>query len=185
MQHIIDAKRERSDSHNSKNDDREGRESLFHHILNSDMPESELADERLAKEAMVIMGAGTVTTGPTIAYISYYILTRPEIRLKLQEELHSVMLAWPQRVPSIVELEQLPYLQALIKEGLRYAWGESARHGSRVPVGMSCYYMHTDPSVYQAPFEFMPDRWLGEVHPNMNRNFVPFCRGSRGCLGMK
>ena len=96
------------------------------------MPESELADERLAKEARVILGAASQTTARTLAYISYYILARPDIRLKLQEELKTVMLAWPERVPTLNGLEQLPYLQALIKEGLRYAWRESQWHGFHV-----------------------------------------------------
>ena len=91
------------------------------------MPESELSDERLACEAQVILGAATITTGATIAYISYYILARPDIRLKLQEELKDFMVAWPQQVPTMAGLEQLPYLQALIKEGLRYAWTTPTR----------------------------------------------------------
>ena len=83
------------------------------------MPESELSDGRLAREGQVILGAATLTTARTIGYISYYILARPEIRLKLHVELQNVMLGWPQRVPTLTEIEQLPYLQALIKEGLR------------------------------------------------------------------
>ena len=50
---------------------------------------------------------------------------------------------------------------------------------------MSGYLMHTDPTVYEKPFEFAPERWLGDLSPNMNRNFVPFSRGSRNCLDMK
>lgn len=50
---------------------------------------------------------------------------------------------------------------------------------------MSSYFMHTDPAVYEKPFEFAPERWLGEVHPDMKRNLVAFSRGSRNCLGMK
>ncbi|KAI4152138.1 MAG: hypothetical protein L6R39_001889 [Caloplaca ligustica] len=119
-----------------------------------------MSDERLAKEAQVLLGGGTTTTARTIAYISYYILAKPDIRGKLQQELQGVMASYPQHVPSLAELERLPYLQALIKEGLR------------------------DATVYEKPFEFNPDRWLGAVHPNMNRNFVPFSRGSRNCLGM-
>ena len=42
------------------------------------------------------------------------------MRVKLQLELKDVMSAWPQRVPTLAELEKLPYFQALIKEGLRY-----------------------------------------------------------------
>lgn len=50
---------------------------------------------------------------------------------------------------------------------------------------MSAYYMHTDPEVYPEPFEFRPERWLGSVDPRMHRNYVPFTKGSRGCLGVK
>src|SRR6266498_2707117 len=55
----------------------------------------------------------------------------------------------------------------------------------QVPTSMSAYLMHTDPSVYPDPFTFNPDRWLGDIDANMNRNFVAFSRGSRSCLGMK
>lgn len=50
---------------------------------------------------------------------------------------------------------------------------------------MSAFMMHSDPEVYDQPFEFIPERWLGDVNPLMKRNFVPFTRGSRNCLGMK
>lgn len=88
------------------------------------MPQSELSDERLAKEAQVLLGGGTASTARTIGYITYYILARPRIRSKIQEELKDVMATWPQRVPSLAELEKLPFLQALIKEGLRYVCRE-------------------------------------------------------------
>jgi Cytochrome P450 len=55
----------------------------------------------------------------------------------------------------------------------------------QVPVGMSAYLMHSDPTTYPKPSEFIPERWLGEVDHAMYRNFVPFCRGSHNCLGMK
>ena len=93
--------------------------SLFHWIVNSDMPESELADERLAKEAQVILAAGSTSTARTLSHITYYILATPRIRSRLQEEVSEVMAAWPDKVPSWVDLEGVPYLQALLKEGLR------------------------------------------------------------------
>ena len=36
--------------------------------------------------------------------------------------------------------------------------------------------MHSDPSVYENPLEFIPERWFGDINPNMMRNFVPFSR---------
>lgn len=112
-------KKEKADSNNENGDSSKAHTSLFYHILNSEMPESELSDERLAKEAQVLMGGGTATTARTIAYISYYILAKSHICSRLQEELNPVMATYPQRIPSLAELERLPYLQALIKEGLR------------------------------------------------------------------
>jgi cytochrome P450 len=49
---------------------------------------------------------------------------------------------------------------------------------------MSAYMMHTDAEIYPEPFKFMPERWLGDYNPLMNRNFIPFSKGSRNCLGM-
>lgn len=83
------------------------------------MPESERSDERLAKEAQVLLGGGTASTARTLGFVSYYILANPDIHSRLQEELRETMSGWPERVPSWAELERLQYLQALIKEGLR------------------------------------------------------------------
>lgn len=93
--------------------------SLFRQIINGDMPQSELADERLAKEAQVLLGGGTASTARTLGFISYYVLANPHIRGRLNEELRDIMAAYPEHVPLWAELERLPYLQALIKEALR------------------------------------------------------------------
>ena len=96
--------------------------SLFRYIFDSDMPESERSDERLAKEAQVLLGGGTASTARTLTFISYYILANPHIHLRLKEELKDIMATYPQYVPSWADLEKLPYLQALIKEGLRWVY---------------------------------------------------------------
>ena len=54
-----------------------------------------------------------------------------------------------------------------------------------VPVGMSAYFQHRDPRIFPNPMEFKPERWLQDVTPEMEKNFIPFSRGSRYCLGMK
>ena len=50
---------------------------------------------------------------------------------------------------------------------------------------MSAYFQHNDPNVFENPHEFNPERWLGEVTPAMKKNYIPFSKGSRQCLGMK
>ena len=117
--HISDAKRDKMYA-NATGLQIDSRVSLFRYILNSDMPESELSVERLTKEAQVILGAGTASSARTLDFISYYILANPLIRSRLGEELKDVMANYPREVPSWAQLEKLPYLQAIIKEGLRY-----------------------------------------------------------------
>ncbi|KAL8975296.1 MAG: hypothetical protein Q9197_000464 [Variospora fuerteventurae] len=167
------------------------------------MPESERSEDRLAQEAQVIVGGGTVTTARTLTFVSYYILSIPEMQEKLRNELQDTMATYPQSIPSWADLERLPYLQAIIKEDCR---GARQTHlsdtssgpsrlvyvqvafmlcGEKVPVGMCSYFMHTDPAVFPEPRKFIPERWLGDYDPKMNRNFVAFGRGSRSCLGMK
>lgn len=92
---------------------------MFRHIVNGDMPESERSDDRLAKEAQVLLGGGTASTARTLGFISYYILANPQVHSRLREELKVPLENWPETVPSWADLEKLPFLQALIKEGLR------------------------------------------------------------------
>lgn len=93
--------------------------SLFHAIISSGMPPSELSEDRLTSEAQVMLGGGTVTPARTIGFATYYVLSRPEIRRRLAEELKEVMAGWPDEVPAWSRLEQLPFLQSVIKEALR------------------------------------------------------------------
>ncbi|RYC55702.1 hypothetical protein CHU98_g10505 [Xylaria longipes] len=95
-------------------------ESLFHHFANSNMPTSEKSEQRLAKEAQLLLGGGTVTSARTISCASFYILTRPDIAKRLSEELRQPMAEWPSHVPTWGDLEKLPFLQAVIKEALRF-----------------------------------------------------------------
>lgn len=96
------------------------RPSLLSYLVNSELPDSELSVERLSKEAQVLLGAGTVSTARTLDFICYYVLANENIHRKLQNELADVMANYPAQIPSFVQLEKLPYLTALIKEGLRY-----------------------------------------------------------------
>ncbi|KAM5485587.1 hypothetical protein McanCB56680_001888 [Microsporum canis] len=198
-QHIYRALRDTEESKKTGKKDTH-HASLFHYIATSDMPESERSPERLAKEAQVLLGGGTASTARTIGFTAFYIMSVPEIRSRLEDELRDVMADWPQRIPSWAELEKLPFLQALIKESLRLSYGVMHRLPRispdvpiqykqysippGVPVGMSAYFMHSDANAFPEPDKYIPDRWLGKITPEMHRSYVPFTRGSRNCLGM-
>ncbi|KAK3345528.1 cytochrome P450 [Neurospora tetraspora] len=172
---------------------------LFRALAQSNLSPADKTEERLVREAKLIFLGGTISTGRTLSFVSYYILSRPDIKARLADELRHVMAAWPEVVPTWTELERLPYLQAVIKEALRLSYG-FMRRLPRVspdvaiqykdytippgtPVGMSAYLMHSNPEVYRDPDQFVPERWLAEDTKAMQRSYVPFTKGSRSCLG--
>jgi cytochrome P450 len=119
--HIDATKREKAAS-GSKDTSMTGAPvTIFRHLVNSDLPPSELSNERLSKEAQVLLGAGTVSTARTLDFITYYIVANPDIRKRLTNEISEVMEGYPASKPTWAQLDKLPYLQAVIKEGLRYA----------------------------------------------------------------
>lgn len=128
VNHIIDAKRRKAAGCGYV--DKEGKyksDTLFDHIVNSDLPESELSVDRLASEAQVVMGAGTVTTARTMDYMVTHILLNPEIHQRLLDELREPMKDFPNTMPPTSQLYQLPWLQACIKEALRLSPGLTHR----------------------------------------------------------
>ena len=154
---------------------------------------------------MTIIGAGTVTTAHTLSVTLYHILSNPSVKSKLQEalrEIHSQSdkVTWN-------ALSQLPYLSAVITEGLRLSFGVSHRL-QRVspdvalpykqytippgtPVSQTQMFIMTDPILFPRPKEFIPERWILDALPKgfptpqeAKKFFVPFSRGTRSCVGM-
>ncbi|KAL8640784.1 MAG: hypothetical protein Q9228_002344 [Teloschistes exilis] len=95
--------------------------SVFHHLLTSDIPESERSTSRLLAESMVLIIAGTFTSAHTLSMIVYHALSNPKIEKRLRNDLKDVMAGYPGKSPRWADLEKVPYLQATIKEALRYA----------------------------------------------------------------
>ncbi|KAL4904587.1 hypothetical protein BDW74DRAFT_168216 [Aspergillus multicolor] len=176
--------------------------SLFRHLLASEMPDSERKTERLASHAMELFAAGTLTLTDFFTVTLYHLLRDRALADRLSAELADVMAGYPASLPTQQDLERLPFLHATVKEGLRLSYGimhrltrvspDSDLHFKQwtipagTPVSMSAYSLHRDATTYPDPLKFQPDRWLGTgpAITNMHRNWVPFSRGSRNCLGM-
>ncbi|KAE9963141.1 hypothetical protein BLS_009608 [Venturia inaequalis] len=189
----------------------QSRSTIFHGLLYSSLPESEKGTLRLTDEGLTIIGAGTVTTAHTLAVIFFHLLSEPKIFSKLQEELTSAS----QRKTTLHwdHLSNLPYLSAIVSEGLRLSFGVSHRLQrisphvplqykdwtipAGVPVSMTQMFIMQDPSIFPRPKEFIPERWLEPRHrgdqfrdygfpePRLAKKFlVPFSRGLRACLGV-
>ncbi|KAF9699924.1 hypothetical protein EKO04_002335 [Ascochyta lentis] len=186
------------------------RPTVFGTILESDLVSLEKEPQRLADEAAAVVGAGTETTSWAMSVITYHLLTKPELLNKLRHELQTVVKD-PKQLPAWTELENLPYLGAVIQEGLRLSYGVSART-ARVPteenlvfrgewnkrpveyiipqgyaIGMSAAITHHDEKAFPESYAFIPERWLDENNQrrkDVERSMLAFSKGSRSCLGM-
>ena len=170
---------------------------IFHNLASSNIPEPERSIQRLVDEGITLLGAGTVTTADVLGTTSYFILANPIILQTLQNELQNAI-PDPSLPPSITTLERLPYLSAIIKEGLRLTNAISHRNARIAPdralqykgwiipagtvVNMTTYLLHVDPDVFPEPQEFQPQRWL--AGKELEKYLLPFGKGTRMCLGM-
>lgn len=116
---------------------------IFHGLLkNPNLPDSEKNDDRLIDESRVLLAGGTDTTANTLAAISYHLLSNPECLKKLKAELKEAI-PDPDDIPASTKLEALPYLTAVIEEGIRLHPGASIRQ-ERVAPDEELFY--EDPS---------------------------------------
>lgn len=188
------------------------RPTVFHTILESDG--SSLQPKTMgwmSEEAAAVVGAGTETTSWALAVITFHLLDKPAQLARLTSELATVVQD-PKELPSWTTLEKLPYLGAVIQEGLRLSYGVSART-ARVPtgedlvyrgefdkkpvelvlprgyaIGMSAAITHHDESYFQDSHSFKPERWIdedGNRRKDLEKAMLAFSKGSRMCLGMK
>ena len=177
---------------------------IFHELrYNSDLPADEKTRERLVAEAGSIVGAGTLTTAHMLSLTLFFLLKHPDQLARLRAELGA---ATPSGavVPGLQALEKLPYLDAVIHEGLRLSYGvmhrltrsqpNSTLHfrdwviPPNTPVGMTPYLLHTDAAIFPEPRTWNPQRWMDRNaagRDQLARYLGNFGRGSRQCAGMR
>ncbi|KAH8157980.1 hypothetical protein CIB48_g10264 [Xylaria polymorpha] len=167
---------------------------------NPDDP-SEKTPNRLMFEAKIIMTAGTGTVAWTLCTALFYLTTYPDMLARLRSEIRTVM-PDPRQPVKYQELEQLPYFNAVLREALRLGLGGTMRSARAAPdrelryknwtipkntsVSMSIPHMHRNPDNFPDPMRFDPERWLGDAEERrrLEKVWVPFSRGTRGCLGI-
>lgn len=137
-----------------------------------------------------LMFAGTDSTGMNLATIVFMLAKHPEKYERLRRELSETK-------PTEDEVQSLPYLRGVIKEGLRISMANPSRLPRVVPSGgwtfkgtffpagteVSCtpYELHFDGAVFEDPRSFKPERWL-DATDEMNRDAFPFGLGTRQCI---
>ncbi|RAK87019.1 cytochrome P450 [Aspergillus costaricaensis CBS 115574] len=186
----------------------EKQSTIFHDLIaNPNLPVSEKSVERLAQEAKIVVGAGTETTAWALSVITYFLLKQPDTLSRLRAELVS-SISDPIAPVGIEVLEQLPYLTAVIHEGLRLSYGVVGRlarispddalvfhDGKRgkdwvippgTPMNMNSVFVHNDPAIFPEPSKFRPERWIeaDKEGKRLNKYLVSFTKGSRQCVGI-
>lgn len=151
--------------------------------------------------ASLFMIAGTETTATLVSGLTYYLLKNPESLEKLVAEVRG---AFPTTDAMTMEqLAALPYLAACIKEAFRLyppvplglprltPPEGSTIVGEFVPPNTTLvipqHAMYTHESNFKRPFEYIPERWLGDTRfeSDARQAVQPFSVGSRDCVGKK
>ena len=176
---------------------------IFYDILQSDSPPQEKSTPRLQDEAQLVIAAGVTTTGWALTVASFHIINTPGVLERLRHELVQAV-PNPTSQLSWLDLEQLPYLSACVREGIRLSYGVTARNPRlfakpvyykdwiippRTPISMNIVDVVHDEEAFPDSRSFRPDRWFD--HPrtkhgvSLDQYFVNFGKGSRMCLGMQ
>ncbi|KAL8967893.1 MAG: hypothetical protein Q9183_002719, partial [Haloplaca sp. 2 TL-2023] len=167
-------------------------------LSDSNLSPEEKSIGRTTEEAMVVIGAGVEALANPIAITIFELLKNPSELAKLKEELNA---ANPDTSAFLqyAELQHLPYLNAIVLEGMRLA-KENGRfprinpesptryQDYEIPPGtimsISLKDLHLNEKIFKDAQGFRPERWLDPIaSKGLHRNFLPFSRGPRVCLG--
>ncbi|KAH6684786.1 cytochrome P450 oxidoreductase [Halenospora varia] len=164
---------------------------------------TKLSNKDIMESSMANIGAGSDTTGVSLTSIMYHVFQNPGVLQQLRKELDEAAMRGALSKPATFkETQQLPYLQAVIKEALRIHPAAGLTLGRVVPqggcviadqhfsegttVGINAWVAHANQDVYGRDADlFRPERWLEEPNVVKVRDayFMTFGSGSRTCLG--
>lgn len=163
-------------------------------LLRAREDETGMTDEQVRDEALTLFLAGHETTAIALTWTWWLLSRHPEAEGRLHAELDGVI---ADRVPSVGDLPNLPYTQAVISESIRlrppvWAIGRTAVAGHRANgyaidqgsiVVVSPWLLHHDPRWWPEPEAFRPERWLDDDPGRPRYAFIPFGGGPRVCIG--
>lgn len=173
--------------------------------------QSLLETHSVSGEVLDVTHSILITLGISFTYIIYKVSQHPEAQLQLRKELSSI--ASPllhgcatSSLPRSADLMGLPFLNAIIHEGLRLrnnmpdaeprltprGHGSSTISSLRdlppgIRVGAYGWNLHRDEAVFPNAHSWDPSRWTAADNKNDNPNkyLYAFGHGSRGCVGQQ
>jgi cytochrome P450 len=204
----------------------EGHRDFFDHVLSNRNGEAiNLNFDEMLKEANVLFAAGSDTSATAMTNVLYLLIKNPRVLAKLREEIDPILDAHSEEdgspVPRFAQVQGLKYLRACLDEAMRdrppvgMGLPRVVREGgvtiagqfvkAGVTVSVPTWTLHHDPELFPEPFEYRPERWLGDsgsssddgqehgetgeketcerqVKENL-KYAIPFSLGSRACIG--
>ncbi|RDW56936.1 hypothetical protein BP5796_13003 [Coleophoma crateriformis] len=160
-----------------------------------------MSHRELMGTAEILIVGGSETTSTVLTGVTYYLLMSPEKYEKAKKEVRNAFKSGEEL--TLQSTAQLPYLQAVLEEGLRIypsvPLGLSRKtppagtviNGKFVPgdVSVAVHHLSTYHSArnFFEPKTFVPERWLPnppEQYANDNKAaWNPFSTGPRNCVG--
>lgn len=157
---------------------------------------------RLLEVLWIFFIAGHDTTAISLAWLMNFLARNPEVQRKAREEALSVLDGAEN--PTAAMLEQIPYISAVISEGLRLrppvyniftreVTKDTELDGVALPAGTGVSIhiasVNRHPDAYDNPDSFIPERFLAKKEKGVKGprvfNNLSFSAGPRRCLGDK
>lgn len=158
-------------------------------------PDQGLSTQELHDQTMVMFQAGHETTATAMTWWSGLIARHPDVAERIHAEVDTVLRS---QAPTPTTLQQLPWLQASLKEALRLYPPAAILFTRRaikdlqvgpwtVPQGhliaFTPYVIQRDPRWFESPNDFKPERFLPSAPEIPRSAWMPFGTGPRVCIG--
>ncbi|XP_061400079.1 probable cytochrome P450 4d14 [Musca vetustissima] len=170
-------------------------------LLQSTVGGKPLSNMDIREEVDTFMFEGHDTTTSGICFTLYLLSRHPEVQQKVLEEIHSVIGEDKDKPVTMKDLQDLKYLDCVIKESLRLyppvpmigriTEQDIVINGVTIPaktnITLLMYAAMRDPDYFHHPDDFLPERYLNTEDANKINPFayVPFSAGPRNCIGQK
>jgi cytochrome P450 len=156
----------------------------------------QMSQIELAYNVGILADAGLDTTSVQMRMFTLAALSYPDLVTRAQKELDSVV--GPDRLPTLDDVPNLPYISAIVTESLRWrsivpggvphaTLAADKYMGYRIPKGATivwlCWAMALDENTFDRPLEFVPERWLENPEHSKDRFVNFFGYGRRLCTG--
>lgn len=155
-------------------------------------------EEDIINDLSIFFIAGHDTTANILTTTFYFLAKHPEIQEKARTEINT-LLNYEKRTPTIKELNQMTYIDCIIKESMRifstvtqlkrYCINkEELSNHLTIPKNTSItiplWTIHHDEKVFPDPYTFQPDRFK-DPNNEQNKQWLPFGGGTRMCKSKK